>query len=206
MRLGLTPQPTSDGSASETRWPREGRRRDGRRGRHRRDAGRAGPGQRRLPRHPGRGDYRHRRAHGPARQDLPHQRLLDVHHLAQADRGGQAPEHRRAHQRRRAGPGGRSRATSASRVRKRPRFVDLDKCNACGDCLEKCPVALPSEFDQGTHDPQGDLQALSAGHPRRHGDQQGRPPALRAGLPGRRELPGLRGPGRRRAVRRGILR
>jgi len=38
------------------------------------------------------------------------------------------------------------------RVRKRPRFVDLDKCNACGDCLEKCPVALPSEFDQGTAD------------------------------------------------------
>jgi len=36
------------------------------------------------------------------------------------------------------------------KVRKRPRYVDLDKCNACGDCLEKCPVALPSEFDQGT--------------------------------------------------------
>jgi len=35
-------------------------------------------------------------------------------------------------------------------VRKRPRFVDLDKCNACGDCLEKCPVEVPSEFDQGT--------------------------------------------------------
>jgi heterodisulfide reductase subunit A-like polyferredoxin len=35
-------------------------------------------------------------------------------------------------------------------VRKRPRFVDLEKCNACGDCLEKCPVQVPSEFDQGT--------------------------------------------------------
>ena len=35
-------------------------------------------------------------------------------------------------------------------VRKRPRFVDLEKCNACGDCLEKCPVEVPSEFDQGT--------------------------------------------------------
>jgi len=35
------------------------------------------------------------------------------------------------------------------KVRKRPRFVNLEKCNACGDCLEKCPVALPSEFDQG---------------------------------------------------------
>jgi len=35
-------------------------------------------------------------------------------------------------------------------VRKRPRFVDLQKCNACGDCIEKCPVRLPSEFDQGS--------------------------------------------------------
>jgi len=36
------------------------------------------------------------------------------------------------------------------KVRKRPRFVDLDKCNACGDCLEKCPIEVPSEFDENT--------------------------------------------------------
>ena len=30
-----------------------------------------------------------------------------------------------------------------------PRFVDLEKCNACGDCIEKCPVHLLSEFDEG---------------------------------------------------------
>jgi heterodisulfide reductase subunit A-like polyferredoxin len=36
------------------------------------------------------------------------------------------------------------------KVRKRPRFVDLQKCNACGDCLQKCPVEVPSEFDEGT--------------------------------------------------------
>ena len=35
------------------------------------------------------------------------------------------------------------------KVRKRPRFVDLDKCNACGDCIEKCPIQVPSEFDEG---------------------------------------------------------
>jgi len=35
-------------------------------------------------------------------------------------------------------------------LRKRPRFVDLDKCNACGDCLQACPVEVPSEFDQST--------------------------------------------------------
>ncbi len=38
------------------------------------------------------------------------------------------------------------------RVRKRPRYVDLEKCNACGDCAEICPVSLPSEFDRGLGD------------------------------------------------------
>jgi heterodisulfide reductase subunit A-like polyferredoxin len=35
------------------------------------------------------------------------------------------------------------------RVRRNPRYVDLKKCNACGDCAEICPVLLPSEFDRG---------------------------------------------------------
>jgi heterodisulfide reductase subunit A-like polyferredoxin len=34
-------------------------------------------------------------------------------------------------------------------VRKKPRFVDLTKCTACGDCAVQCPVTLPSEFDLG---------------------------------------------------------
>jgi heterodisulfide reductase subunit A-like polyferredoxin len=32
-------------------------------------------------------------------------------------------------------------------ILRRPRFVDAGKCNACGDCVEVCPVTLPSEFD-----------------------------------------------------------
>jgi heterodisulfide reductase subunit A-like polyferredoxin len=35
------------------------------------------------------------------------------------------------------------------RIRRNPRYVDLQKCNACGDCAEVCPVSLPSEFDRG---------------------------------------------------------
>jgi len=35
------------------------------------------------------------------------------------------------------------------RVLKRPRYIDLNKCNACGDCIEVCPVLMPSEFDEG---------------------------------------------------------
>lgn len=34
-------------------------------------------------------------------------------------------------------------------LKKRPRFVDESKCNGCGDCAQKCPVTLPSEFDEG---------------------------------------------------------
>jgi heterodisulfide reductase subunit A len=34
-------------------------------------------------------------------------------------------------------------------VRKKATSVDRHKCNSCGDCLEKCPVKVPSEFDEG---------------------------------------------------------
>ncbi|NLI80188.1 MAG: FAD-dependent oxidoreductase [Deltaproteobacteria bacterium] len=35
------------------------------------------------------------------------------------------------------------------RVRKKPRYIDLSKCTACGDCAQVCPVSLESEFEQG---------------------------------------------------------
>jgi heterodisulfide reductase subunit A-like polyferredoxin len=34
-------------------------------------------------------------------------------------------------------------------VRRWPRYVDLEKCTACADCVEVCPVSLPNEFNQG---------------------------------------------------------
>ncbi|SLM33058.1 conserved hypothetical protein [Desulfamplus magnetovallimortis] len=30
-----------------------------------------------------------------------------------------------------------------------PRFIDLEKCTACGECSSVCPVELPSNFDEG---------------------------------------------------------
>ncbi|MHC4123983.1 MAG: FAD-dependent oxidoreductase, partial [Planctomycetota bacterium] len=33
------------------------------------------------------------------------------------------------------------------KIRKRARFVDLDKCTGCGECVEVCPVTVANEFD-----------------------------------------------------------
>ena len=35
------------------------------------------------------------------------------------------------------------------KIRQNPRYVDIKKCDACGDCAEVCPVNLPSEFECG---------------------------------------------------------
>ncbi|UCG69303.1 MAG: CoB--CoM heterodisulfide reductase iron-sulfur subunit A family protein, partial [Thermoplasmata archaeon] len=34
-------------------------------------------------------------------------------------------------------------------IQKKPRYVDEKKCVGCGDCAEKCPVEVPSEWDVG---------------------------------------------------------
>ncbi len=35
------------------------------------------------------------------------------------------------------------------KIRKKPGYVDFDKCIGCGICMEKCPVEVPSEFEEG---------------------------------------------------------
>jgi len=35
------------------------------------------------------------------------------------------------------------------KIRKKPRYVDEDKCTGCGVCQEKCPWSAPNEFDVG---------------------------------------------------------
>ncbi|MFO7713408.1 FAD-dependent oxidoreductase [Desulfosarcina sp.] len=34
-------------------------------------------------------------------------------------------------------------------LRQRPRFIDMEKCTACGECSKVCPVEIPNDFDQG---------------------------------------------------------
>ncbi len=37
----------------------------------------------------------------------------------------------------------------AVRLRQRARYVDMDKCIACGTCAEKCPRKVPDEYNEG---------------------------------------------------------
>ena len=34
-------------------------------------------------------------------------------------------------------------------VKRKPRYVDMDKCTGCGLCLEKCPTRVDSAFEEG---------------------------------------------------------
>ncbi|MCP4123133.1 MAG: FAD-dependent oxidoreductase, partial [Bacteroidetes bacterium] len=34
------------------------------------------------------------------------------------------------------------------KLREEPRFIDIDKCTACGECSNVCPVELPNQFDE----------------------------------------------------------
>jgi heterodisulfide reductase subunit A-like polyferredoxin len=38
------------------------------------------------------------------------------------------------------------------RVRQHPRYVDTEKCVACNDCAEVCPVVIPDRFNEGLSD------------------------------------------------------
>ncbi len=35
-----------------------------------------------------------------------------------------------------------------AKVTTEPRYVDMEKCNSCGDCIDVCPIHVDSEFDE----------------------------------------------------------
>ncbi|HEX7392446.1 MAG TPA: CoB--CoM heterodisulfide reductase iron-sulfur subunit A family protein [Thermoplasmata archaeon] len=35
------------------------------------------------------------------------------------------------------------------KIREKARFVNIGRCTGCGDCIVKCPVKVPSEFEEG---------------------------------------------------------
>ncbi len=36
-----------------------------------------------------------------------------------------------------------------AQIRQRPRYIDMQKCVACGDCVEVCPVVMSDSFNEG---------------------------------------------------------
>ncbi|MBW2609072.1 MAG: FAD-dependent oxidoreductase [Deltaproteobacteria bacterium] len=40
------------------------------------------------------------------------------------------------------------------RIRENPRFIDMSKCTACGECSKACPIEVPNLFDEGLRDRQ----------------------------------------------------
>jgi heterodisulfide reductase subunit A-like polyferredoxin len=46
-----------------------------------------------------------------------------------------------------------------------PRYIDIEKCTACGECAKVCPVALPNPFDQGLRDRKAAYKLYPQGMP-----------------------------------------
>ncbi|SLM28456.1 Predicted heterodisulfide reductase/ glutamate synthase fusion protein HdrL [Desulfamplus magnetovallimortis] len=50
-------------------------------------------------------------------------------------------------------------------LRKKARYVDLEKCTACGECAKVCPVDVPNMFDQGLRDRKAVFKLYPQGMP-----------------------------------------
>ncbi len=91
------------------------------------------------------------------------------------------------------------------KLRQNPRYVDLNKCNACGDCTEACPVDLPNEFDRRLGTRKAIFRPYPQAIPNVFGiSKAGGSRALQGLVPRRSQRPGLRGADRRRQVQRGL--
>ena len=87
-------------------------------------------------------------------------------------------------------------------VRRQPRYVDMQKCTACGECTKACPVKHPQRVPGRPFRPPRGLQALPAGHAQRLRHRQARHRALPRCLPHQPARPGLHRPDPRAAIRR----
>jgi heterodisulfide reductase subunit A-like polyferredoxin len=66
-------------------------------------------------------------------------------------------------------------------VRKKARFVDIDTCKNCGDCLEVCPVFLPNSFEENLCQRHAIYQLFPQANPSSYVvDKRGTPPCRAA--------------------------
>jgi heterodisulfide reductase subunit A-like polyferredoxin len=68
------------------------------------------------------------------------------------------------------------------KVRKKARYIDVEKCKNCGDCTAVCPVSVPDEFNQSLNQRKAVYRLFSPDDPSIIPDKQGRPRSLCRGL------------------------
>lgn len=67
------------------------------------------------------------------------------------------------------------------KVRQKARFVDIEKCNACGDCEKVCPVMVPDDFNRGLSKTTAIHKIAAQAVPNAHViDKRKRPPCVSA--------------------------
>ena len=142
----------------------------------------------------------HRRQNGPARQDLPHQRLRHVHHGPQTGRVRAPPQRRYPLQ---LGTGRSCAAKPAtsppSSATSRATWTSTS-APAAATAPRKCPVTVPDAFNERPGHPPGRLQAVPPGRAQRLRHRQEGQRPLQGRLPRRLQPPGLHGAGARAAA------
>jgi len=63
------------------------------------------------------------------------------------------------------------------RIQKKARYVTIDDCKACGDCVKVCPVKIPNDYEQGLVTRAAIYQLFAQAMPSAYGiDKRGAPP------------------------------
>ena len=63
------------------------------------------------------------------------------------------------------------------RIRKNARYVTIEDCKACGDCVKVCPVKIPNDYEQGLVTRAAIYQLFAQAMPNAYGiDKKGTPP------------------------------
>jgi heterodisulfide reductase subunit A-like polyferredoxin len=86
------------------------------------------------------------------------------------------------------------------KLRQNARYIEMDKCTACGECAKACPIETPNLFDEGLRDRRAAFQALPSGHAQCLCHRKTRDGSLQGDLPGPREYPGVHRSNQRRPL------
>ncbi len=67
------------------------------------------------------------------------------------------------------------------RIQKKARYVSIEDCKACGDCVKACPVKIPNDYEQGLVTRAAIYQLFAQAMPSAYGiDKKGTPPCRAA--------------------------